>query len=461
MANERWRKRLLGNRALSPETLMMGYGYDPFLSERSLKPPVFHTSTFVFRTAQDGKEFFELAYGLRQKRPNEEPGLIYSRINNPDLEMLEDRLAIWDEAEDNLVFASGMAAISTTLWAYARPGSVIVHSGPVYGGTDFLLEADPAAIRRDAGRLPRGGRGEGDGGSGRSGARHGSDRRALSRDAGQPDQRPCRHRPRETIGRRPRAAPTARRPVVIVDNTMLGPLYQTPLAHGADLVVTSLTKYVGGHSDLIAGGCSGAAAALDPIRGMRTILGTMCDPHTGWLLMRSLETLKLRMTASAEGARKVADFLLGHPAVASVWYLGFLPEDHPDRPVFERQCKSAGSTFSFEVKGGEAEAFAVLDRLEVIKLAVSLGGTESLASHPASMTHSDIPPEEQLRLGHHAGADPPVGRHREPGRPDRRSRPGAETLTTAPSMRMAWEGPGRRRADYSLRVCPKSLCGIA
>jgi methionine-gamma-lyase len=132
--------RFLGNHALSPETLMTGYGYDPFLSERSLKPPVFQTSTFVFRSAQDGKEFFELAYGLRQKRPNEEPGLIYSRINNPDLEMLEDRLAIWDQAEACLVFASGMAAISTTLWAYPRPGTVIIHSGPVYGGTDFLLK---------------------------------------------------------------------------------------------------------------------------------------------------------------------------------------------------------------------------------------------------------------------------------------------------------------------------------
>src|SRR6516225_2060042 len=132
--------RFLGNRALSPETLMMGYGYDPFLSERSLKPPLFQTSTFVFRSAQDGKEFFELAYGLRQKHPNEEPGLIYSRINNPDLEMLEDRLAIWDQAEASLVFASGMAAISTTLWAYARPSTVIIHSGPVYGGTDFLLK---------------------------------------------------------------------------------------------------------------------------------------------------------------------------------------------------------------------------------------------------------------------------------------------------------------------------------
>ena len=158
--------------------------------------------------------------------------------------------------------------------------------------------------------------------------------------------------------------PDAKRPVIIVDNTLLGPIFQTPLADGADLVVTSLTKYVGGHSDLIAGGCSGAAAILEPIRGMRTILGTMCDPHTGWLLMRSLETLKLRMTAAGEGARKVAAFLNTHQKVASVWYLGFLPEGHPDRPVFERQCKSPGSTFSFEVKGGEAEAFAVLDRLK-------------------------------------------------------------------------------------------------
>jgi methionine-gamma-lyase len=397
MSNERWRKRLVGNRTLSPETLMMGYGYDPFLSERSLKPPVFQTSTFVFRTAQDGKEFFELAYGLRQKRPNEEPGLIYSRINNPDLEMLEDRLAIWDEADDNLAFASGMAAISTSLWAHARPGSVIVHSGPVYGGTDFLLERILPQFGVTSIEFPAEG--------GNKAMEEAVNRaRPLGPIAALYLETPANptnglvdiahaREIAEDLGR------GARRPTVIVDNTLLGPLYQTPLAHGADLVVTSLTKYVGGHSDLIAGGCSGATAALDPIRGMRTILGTMCDPNTGWLLMRSLETLKLRMTAAAEGARKVAEFLRGHRAVASVWYLGFLPEDHPDRAVFERQCKSAGSTFSFEVKGGEAEAFAVLDRLEVIKLAVSLGGTETLASHPAAMTHSDIPPEEQLRLG--------------------------------------------------------------
>jgi methionine-gamma-lyase len=189
-----------------------------------------------------------------------------------------------------------------------------------------------------------------------------------------------------------------KRPPVIVDNTMLGPIFCTPLAQGADLVVTSLTKSVGGHSDLIAGGASGDKLMLAPVRRMRSTLGTMCDPHTAWLLMRSLETLKLRMNAAAEGARKVAEFLRAQPKIESVWYLDFLPADHPDRPLHERQNASAGSTFSFEVKGGEAAAFALLDRLQVIKLAVSLGGTETLASHPASTTHSGMAAGELKRF---------------------------------------------------------------
>jgi methionine-gamma-lyase len=309
--------------------------------------------------------------------------------------MLEDRLTIWDEAEASLVFASGMAAISTSLWAYVRPGTVLLHSDPVYGGTDFLLKKIlPQFGVTSVGFAAEGGVA------------------ALAAAAEQAEsigpvavlyiETPAN----PTNGLVDLAAARAiadrmrdRRPAIIVDNTMLGPLYQTPLAHGADLAITSLTKYVGGHSDLIAGSCSGSRAKIDPVRGMRTILGTMCDPQTTWMLMRSLETMKLRMDAAVGNARKVAEFLRGRRHVKSVWYLGFLPEGHPDRAVFERQCKSAGSTFSFEVEGGEVEAFAVLDRLEVIKLAVSLGGTESLASHPASMTHSDISADERARLG--------------------------------------------------------------
>jgi methionine-gamma-lyase len=397
MSDKKWRSPMLGSRKLSPETLMMGYGYDPFLSERSLKPPVFHTSTFVFRSAQHGKEFFELAYGLRQRRPNEEPGLIYSRINNPDLEMLEDRLAIWDGAEACLSFASGMAAVSTTLWALARPGDVLLHSDPVYGGTHFLLKK----ILPQFGITSVGFEAEGGVQALRAAAEEAKGKGRVAAIYVECPANPTNglidlaeaRRISEQLGS------DGRRPPVVVDNTMLGPLFQTPLSHGADLCITSLTKYVGGHSDLVAGACSGGRDWLEPVRGMRTILGTMCDPQTAWLLMRSLETLKLRMTASAANAQRVAEFLRGHRHVKSVWYLGFLPEDHPDRPLFERQCNSPGSTFAFEIAGGETEAFAVLDRLEVIKLAVSLGGTETLASHPAAMTHSDISAEEKLRLG--------------------------------------------------------------
>jgi methionine-gamma-lyase len=249
-------------------------------------------SYFDFRLPHGaGREgILRLAYGLRQKRPNEEPGLIYSRINNPDPQILEDRLAIWDEAENNLAFASGMAAISTSLWAYARPGSVIVHSGPVYGGTDFLLKRILPQFGVTSIEFPAEG--------GAKAMEEAADRaHEIGPIAALYLETPANPTNGIVDIRRARLLAESlrdgRTPVIIVDNTMLGPLFQTPLAEGADLVVTSLTKYVGGHSDLIAGGCSGAAAALEPIRGMRTILGTMCDPHTGWLLMRSLETLKL------------------------------------------------------------------------------------------------------------------------------------------------------------------------
>ncbi len=396
MADKSWRKRTIGTRKLKPETLMMGYGYDPMLSEGSLKPPQFQTSTFVFKSAEDGKKFFATIQGRRKLGPDEEPGLVYSRFNNPNLEVLEDRLALWDEAEASLAFASGMAAISTCLWAYLRPGDVVLQSQPIYGGTETLIhsvlpefgvsqvgfevEAGVAAMRAAAKKAKS---------VGRIGAIYVET--PANPTNGLVDIAAARAISDEL-------AVDGRRPPVIVDNTMLGPVFCSPIRHGADLVVTSLTKYVGGHSDLIAGGASGAGIMLAPVRRMRSTLGTMCDPHTAWLLMRSLETLKLRMEASALGARTVALYLRDHPKIENVWYLDFLPADHPDRALHERQNTSAGSTFSFEVKGGERGAFALLDQLEVIKLAVSLGGTETLASHPASMTHSGMPVEELKRF---------------------------------------------------------------
>jgi methionine-gamma-lyase len=375
---------------------MMGFGYDPMLSEGSLKPPLFLTSTFVFRSAEDGKNFFAAMQGRRKLAPGEEQGLVYSRFNNPNLEVLEDRLALWDQAEASLAFASGMAAISTCLWSYLRPGDVVLQSQPIYGGTETLIQSilPEFGVRRVGFDVEKG-----------KAAMHAAadEAKRLGRVAAIFLETPANPtnglvdiaEARRVSGR---LAVGGKRPPVIVDNTLLGPVFCTPLAHGADLTVTSLTKYVGGHSDLIAGGASGAKAMLAPVRRMRSTLGTMCDPHTAWLLMRSLETLKLRMQASAAAARKVAEFLRAHPRIANVWYLDFLRPDHPDRALHERQNTSAGSTFSFEVKGGEPAAFALLDRLQVIKLAVSLGGTETLASHPASMTHSGMASAELKRF---------------------------------------------------------------
>jgi methionine-gamma-lyase len=397
-----YRSRKIGDRDLSPETLMMGYGYSPHLSEGALKPPLFQTSTFVFGNAEEGKASFELAYGLREKRRDEEMHLIYSRINNPNLEVLEDRLAVWDAAEKALAFASGMAAISTTLMTFLRPGDTFVFSEPVYGGTEFLVHniLPQFGVKGVGFMAEAGAQGfrdavqtaveKANASGGKVGAiyvetpanpTNGLVDIALARELS------------EQLSR------DGARPPVIVDNTFLGPIWQQPLKLGADISVTSLTKYVGGHSDLIAGSASGAASWISQVAVFRTILGTMTDPHTAWLLLRSLETLKVRMDAAELGARKVAAYLRDHPRVKSVWYLPFLPKDHPDRALFEKQCVTAGSTFSFEIAGGEAEAFAFLNKLQVIKLAVSLGGTETLASHPAAMTHSDVPPDQRLRLG--------------------------------------------------------------
>ena len=392
-----YRERELNGQELRPETLMMGYGYDPSLSEGSVKIPIFQTSTFVFRSAEEGKAFFELAYGLREQRPQEEPGLIYSRINNPDLEVLEDRLTLWDGAEDGLVFASGMAAISTTVLSFARPGDVVVYSEPIYGGTEFLL--DRILPQFGIARVPF-----------RAGV-EGALEAAL--EEARPRGRVAMillETPANPTNALVDIAATAklagrlkdgqgRRPIVAVDNTFLGPLWQQPLRHGADLVLYSLTKYVGGHSDVIAGGCLGSQELIAPVRGMRTILGTMPDPFTAWLLMRSLETLKLRMTASMKSARYVAEFLADHPKVKCVNFLGLLAEGDPQKAIYQRQCSGPGSTFSFEVHGGEAEAFRFLNALRHVKLAVSLGGTESLAEHPATMTHSDVPSEVQAKIG--------------------------------------------------------------
>jgi methionine-gamma-lyase len=195
------------------------------------------------------------------------------------------------------------------------------------------------------------------------------------------------------------AARQKHRPIIVCDNTLLGPVFQRPLPFGADVSVYSLTKYVGGHSDLIAGAAMGTEKLMKPIRQLRGAIGTQLDSHSSWMIGRSLETLSVRMERGNSNARVVAEFLRDHPRVEKVHYLPFLSADSPQRRVFEAQCTGAGSTFSFDIKGGIAEAFACLNKLEIVKLAVSLGGTESLACHPGSTTHSGVPAALRERIG--------------------------------------------------------------
>jgi len=388
----------IGGRKLKPATLMMGHGYDPELSEGSLKPPIFLTSTFAFENAAAGKRFFE---GITGKRPGGSDGLVYSRFNGPNQEILEDRLSIWDEAEDALVFSSGMSAITTVLLANVNQGDVVVHSGPLYAATETLINKilgrfGVTFLDFPAGAAPSEVAAMLEQAKAQAAANGGKVAIIYLESPANPTNALVDIE--GVAAARQQVFGDDDAPPIAIDNTFLGPLWQQPLKHGADIVIYSLTKYVGGHSDLVAGGVLGSKAHMDPIRAIRNTIGTICDPNTAWMLMRSLETLELRMTRAGENALKVCTFLRGHPKVDGLGYLGFI-EDASQKDIYQRHCSGAGSTFSVFIKGGEAEAFRFLDAMKIAKLAVSLGGTETLASLPAAMTHISVPDERRAALG--------------------------------------------------------------
>ena len=376
---------------LSPETLMMSYGYKPNLSEGAIKCPIFQTSTFVFNTAEEGKAFFEVAYGLREKGVNEELGLIYSRLNNPDLEILENRLTLWDDAEECAVFESGMSAISTVMLEFLKPGDLLVFSQPVYGGTDHFIHhfLDKIGVH-SAGFKPH----------------HTKDQiRQIIETSGHADslamiyiETPANPTNalidiEDCVALAQEYSTEDKKVLVAVDNTFMGPLWQHPLKHGADFSIYSATKYIGGHSDVIAGAVCGSNELITRVKILRTFLGCMAGPWTGWLLLRSLETLKIRMEKQARNAQKIARFLNEHPKVEKVYYLGLIEEGTRDYAIYQKQYNSPGAMISFDVQGGEKEAFLFINSLNIIKLAVSLGSTESLVEHPQTMTHAGVDPE--------------------------------------------------------------------
>jgi len=383
---------------MKPESLMMSHGYKPELSQGAVKCPIFLTSTFVFSSAEEGKDFFELAYGHRQSKPNEELGLIYSRINNPNLEILEDRLTLWDAAAGSAVFESGMSAISTVLLEFLKPGSLLLYSAPVYGGTHHFIHHVLTKFGIDSVEF---------------GVNDTQEQIIEKIEAS------GKAKDLAVIYIETPANPTndlfsilemvelgkkyselnGQKVFVAVDNTYLGPLWQKPLQLGADITVYSATKYLGGHSDLIAGAVMGTAEVITRVKTLRTFLGNMISPHTAWMLLRSLETLQIRMERQQANAIEVARFLDKHPKVEKVYFLGEGGQvSAASQKIYQEQCLGPGAMISFDIKGTEQTAFAFLNKLKLFKLAVSLGSTESLAEHPATMTHVDIPPADKLKM---------------------------------------------------------------
>lgn len=388
----------IGNHALHPETQMLNYGYDPELSEGAVKPPVFLTSTFVFKSAEDGRDFFDYVSGRKEPPEGRGAGLVYSRFNHPNSEIVEDRLAVYERTESCALFSSGMSAIATTLLALVRPGDAVLHSQPLYGGTETLLARTFLNLGVSAVGFADGVSEASVQAAAEAAMQKGRVSVILIETPANPTNSlvdiAMIRRVADAIGER-----QGHVPVVACDNTLLGPVFQRPIEHGADLSLYSLTKYVGGHSDLIAGAALGRKAVMKQVKALRGAIGTQLDPHSCWMLGRSLETLQIRMERANSNAGAVAEFLREHPKVEAIHYLPFYDPASPAGRTFATQCSGAGSTFSFDIKGGQPASFRFLNALKIFKLAVSLGGTESLASHPATMTHSGIPVEVRQRIG--------------------------------------------------------------
>lgn len=381
---------------------MMSFGYTPEWSEGSVKPPIFQTSTFVFKTAEEGKRFFEVAYGKSELNAKEEIGLIYSRINNPNMQILEERLAVLEGSESAAAFESGMSAISTTMLSYLKPGDILIYGNPVYGGTHHFI----THFLKDIGVkiLPF---------SSETKTQEIITKLETSEYSGnvkmiyfESPANPTNSlfdldelkKLKDEISLK-----SSNEIMLVMDNTYLGPLWQKPLDFGVDIVCYSATKFLNGHSDVIAGCAMGSEQVIGPIKTLRTFLGSMIAPYTAWLLTRSLETLHLRMAKQGENAEKVVNYLMSHKSVKTVSFPGIETMGEKQNEIFKRQCLGSGAMISFEVFGGEKEAFKFLNNLKLIKLAVSLGSNESLAQHPYSMTHADVPDDIKEKIGINQG----------------------------------------------------------
>ncbi len=374
-----------------PETAVITKGYDPRLSVGSARPAVFRSSTYVFSTPEAAERSFAIALGKLQPTDGENVELIYSRLSHPNAEILEDHLVPLEPgAEGAAIFNSGMAAISTVLFTACRPGTSVVYTAPIYGGTYHLLHQILAPYGIHSVGVTAG-----DTAGLKKAIAHTEHLRVVLLES------PANPTLRMTDIAAAVEASRAREepPIVAVDNTFLGPVFQHPLSLGADLAIYSGTKFLVGFSDMLAGAVLGREKGLlAELRGTRAILGNILQPDECWLLDTRLATLSLRMNKQSKNAKRIVDALIGHPNLERIHYPTQF-EEADQKWIYSAQCRYPGSIFSLVIKGGKRAAFEFLRRLRIARNAVSLGGMESLACHPATTTHSEMPPEELVRSG--------------------------------------------------------------
>jgi methionine-gamma-lyase len=365
---------------LRPETAVLTHGFDPSLSVGSARPAVFRSSTYVFSSPEAAERAFDIMGGRAQRTPGENVDLVYSRFNHPNAQILEEQiLPLEPGGTIAAVFNSGMAALMTVLLAALTPADSIVYTVPIYGGTQTLIQSflQPFGITGipvfcgQAEELD-------------AAIRAAKNLRVvLIETPANPTivmtdiKRAC-----ETAAKLP--AP----PLVMIDNTFMGPAFQHPLSLGADISLYSATKYLGGYSDII----GGVAIGKDPVfmgkvRSKRSLFGNILQPDECWILDTRLPTVNLRMNRQSKNAQRIAEALVGHPKIRKVYYPTLF--DNPEQVrIYKDQCAHPGGLVSLDLAGGKAAAFNLLRHVELARNAVSLGGVETLACHPRSTTHS-------------------------------------------------------------------------
>ena len=374
---------------LRPETAVLTHGFDPSLSVGSARPAVFRSSTYVFSSPEAAERAFDIMGGRAQKAPDENVDLVYSRFNHPNAQILEEQIVPLEPgALSAAVFNSGMAAIMTALLAVLKPGRSVVYTVPIYGGTQTLIQSflEPFGIQ---GFPVPGGRSDL------------LDQAILNaRNLGvvliETPANPTMmmtdiKRACDTVARLKlplNGSGLPERPVVMIDNTFLGPAFQHPLSLGADISIYSATKYLGGFSDIIGGVALGKDPVLmGKIRSKRSLFGNILQPDECWILDTRLPTVYLRMNRQSKNAQRMAEALAGHPKIRKVYYPTLFDDPEQIR-IYKEQCEFPGGLVSLDLKGGKPAAFDLLRHLQLARDAVSLGGVETLACHPRSTTHS-------------------------------------------------------------------------